>query len=32
MLTQLLVGFGNLVGRHAYFMAEADRHFMNLLP
>jgi hypothetical protein len=30
LLAQLLVGFGNLAGRHAYFMAEADRHFMNL--
>ena len=30
LLIQFLIGFGNLIGRHAHFSAEADRHFMNL--
>lgn len=30
LLVQFLVGFGNVIGRRAHFMAEADRHFMNL--
>ena len=30
LLTQLLVGFGNLIGRRAHFLAESDRHFSNL--
>jgi hypothetical protein len=30
LLVQLLVGFGNIIGRHAHFVAEADRHYMNL--
>ncbi|MGC2284445.1 MAG: DUF3987 domain-containing protein [Candidatus Acidiferrum sp.] len=30
LLTQLLVGFGNLVGRGAYATVEADRHGCNL--
>lgn len=30
ILVQLLVGFGNLVGRHAYWAVEADRHYPNL--
>jgi hypothetical protein len=30
ILVQVLVGFGNLIGRTAYFEAEADRHYMNL--
>jgi len=30
VLFQILVGFGNLIGRHAYFLAEADRHYANL--
>jgi hypothetical protein len=30
LLLQFLVGFGSLMGRQAHFMAEADRHFMNL--
>ena len=29
LLTQALVAFGNLVGRTAYFAAEADQHFCN---
>jgi hypothetical protein len=29
VLIQTLLGFGNLVGRNAYFMAEADKHFPN---
>ena len=27
---QFLTGFGNLIGRGAHFIAEADRHYMNL--
>lgn len=30
LLLQFLIGFGNVIGRQAHFMAEADRHFMNL--
>ncbi|MEK7750865.1 MAG: bifunctional DNA primase/polymerase [Acidobacteriota bacterium] len=30
LLIQFLIGFGNLIGRQAHFMAEADRHPMNL--
>ena len=30
ILIQFLVGFGNLIGRSAYFVAEADRHYVNL--
>jgi len=30
LLVQLLVAFGNAVGRVAHFIAEADRHFLNL--
>jgi len=30
LLAYLLAGFGNLVGRGPYFMAEADRHHTNL--
>jgi Protein of unknown function (DUF3987) len=30
LLLQFLVGFGNLIGRTAHFVAEADRHFLNL--
>ena len=30
LLFQLLTVFGNVVGRNAYFMAEADKHFTNL--
>lgn len=30
LLVQFLVMFGNLIGRHAHFTAEADRHFTNL--
>jgi hypothetical protein len=30
LLVQFLVGFGNVIGRQPHFMAEADRHFMNL--
>jgi len=30
LLIQLLAGFGNLIGRHPYFEAEADRHHTNL--
>lgn len=30
LLIQFLVGFGNLIGRGAYFKAEADKHYMNL--
>jgi hypothetical protein len=29
LLAQLLVGFGNAVGRTAHFVAEADRHYLN---
>lgn len=30
MLIQLLVGFGNIIGRKAHFKVEAARHFLNL--
>lgn len=30
VLIQFLAGFGNLIGRNAYFRAEADRHYPNL--
>jgi hypothetical protein len=30
ILVQLLVAFGNCIGRGAYFLAEADRHHTNL--
>jgi hypothetical protein len=30
LLSQLVVGFGNTVGRRAYFPVEADKHFTNL--
>jgi hypothetical protein len=30
LLVQFLVGVGNVIGRQAHFLAEADRHFMNL--
>lgn len=30
LLTQFLVGFGNMVGRGPHFVAEADRHGVNL--
>jgi Bifunctional DNA primase/polymerase, N-terminal/Primase C terminal 1 (PriCT-1) len=30
LLLQFLVCFGNVIGRTAYFMAEADKHFGNL--
>ncbi len=30
ILLQLLVAFGNAIGRTAYFIAEADRHYCNL--
>ena len=30
LLVQLLAGFGNLVGRRAYFLVEATKHFPNL--
>jgi len=30
LLVQLLVAFGNLIGRRAHFVAEADRHYLNL--
>jgi len=30
LLIQFLVAFGNMIGRAAHFLAEADRHFMNL--
>ena len=30
LLSQLLVAFGNVVGRGPHFMAEADQHFSNL--
>lgn len=29
ILIQLLVGFGNLIGRSAYFAVESDRHYAN---
>ncbi len=30
LLSQFLVGFGNVIGRSAYFQVEADKHFTNL--
>ena len=30
VLTQLLVLYGSVIGRSAYFIAEADRHYLNL--
>jgi hypothetical protein len=30
LLIQLLVGFGNVLGRTAYFQVEADKHYPNL--
>jgi hypothetical protein len=30
LLLQFLASFGNVIGRQSHFMAEADRHFMNL--
>ena len=30
VLVQLIVGFGNLVGRTAHFLVEADKHYCNL--
>jgi hypothetical protein len=30
LLVQFLVSFGNVIGRSAHFLAEADRHFTNL--
>lgn len=30
LLTYLLVGFGNLIGRGPYYPVEADRHYTNL--
>ena len=30
LLIQFLVCFGNIIGRSAYFVAEADRHYTNL--
>ena len=30
LLIQLLIAFGNVIGRITYFMAEADQHFTNL--
>jgi hypothetical protein len=30
LLSQFLVGFGNVIGRSAYFPVEADKHFTNL--
>jgi hypothetical protein len=30
LLVQLLVGFGNVIGRRAHYMVESDRHFGNL--
>jgi hypothetical protein len=30
LLLQILVAFGNCIGRNAYFSVEADRHYMNL--
>ncbi len=29
VLVQMLIGFGNLIGRHPNFLAEADTHRMN---
>lgn len=30
LLLSFLAGFGNIIGRSAHFVAEADRHYMNL--
>lgn len=30
LLAQFLVAFGNIIGRSAHFVAEADRHYTNL--
>jgi hypothetical protein len=30
LLTQFLTGFGNIIGAHAFFQVEADRHFLKL--
>jgi hypothetical protein len=30
VLIQLLVAYGNLIGRHAHFSVEAERHYLNL--
>jgi hypothetical protein len=30
LLSQFLDGFGNMVGRKAYFQVEADKHYTNL--
>ena len=30
LLFSLFVLYGNVIGRTAYFVAEADRHFLNL--
>jgi hypothetical protein len=30
LLAQFLVAYGNVIGRNAYFRAEADRHYLNL--
>ena len=30
ILSQILLLYGNLIGRHSYFAVEADRHFLNL--
>lgn len=30
LLLQFLASFENMIGRQSHFMAEADRHFMNL--
>lgn len=30
LLSQLLVGVGNLIGRTAHYLVEGDRHFLNL--
>lgn len=30
LLVQFLIAFGNLIGRGAHFVAEADKHFTNL--
>jgi hypothetical protein len=30
LLVQFLIGFGNLVGRGAHFIVEADKHFTNV--
>lgn len=30
LLIQLVVGFGNILGRSAYFQVEADKHYLNM--